>query len=76
MACHRYRMSSSDRAVTLLRALDPDAAFRASRPLGYAYMRVVDIEHTTDLDPDRIVHDIDPQARLEHIYPDAPDPAP
>jgi hypothetical protein len=60
--------------VTLVRTLDPDDAFRASRPLGYAFVRVVDIEHAADVFPDRIVHDIDPLARLEDVYPDAPDP--
>jgi hypothetical protein len=70
----RYRMSTSERADALLRELEPDVTFRASRPLGYAYVRVVDIEHPTDLSPDWLVKAIDPLARLERAYPDIPDP--
>jgi hypothetical protein len=74
MPSRRYRMSTSERADTLLRTLDLDDTFRASRPLGYAYVRVVDIEHSCEVCPDRIVHAIDPLARLEWIYPDIPEP--
>lgn len=70
----RYRMSSSERAETLLRTLDLDDTFRATRPLGYEYVRVVDIEHSSDACPDRLVHAIDPLARLEWVYPDIPEP--
>jgi hypothetical protein len=74
MASRRYSMSSSERAETLLRTLDLDDTFRASRPIGYAYVRVVDIEHASDVCPDRIVQAIDPLARLENTYPDIPEP--
>ncbi len=67
-------MSSSERADILLRTLDLDDSFRASRPLGYAYLRVVDIEHASDVCPDRLVYAIDPLARLECVYPDVPEP--
>jgi hypothetical protein len=74
MASRRYRMSSSERADALLRELELDDTFRASRPSGYAYVRVVDIEHPTDLSPDWLVHAIDPSARLERAYPDVAEP--
>ena len=67
-------MSSSERAETLLRTLDLDDTFRAYRPIGYAYVRVVDIEHSTDTSPDQIVHAVDPLAQLERDYPDVPEP--
>jgi hypothetical protein len=75
MASCRYRMSSSERADALLRELEPDHTFSASRPIGYAYVRVVDIEHPIDLCPDWLVKAIDPLARLERTYPDSPEPA-
>jgi hypothetical protein len=74
MASRRYRMSTIERAETLLRTLDPDDAFRASRPLGFAYLRVVDIEHPCTACPDHLVRDVDPLARLECVYPDSPEP--
>jgi hypothetical protein len=74
MASRRYRMSSSKLAETLLRTLDPDDTFRASRPIGHADVQVVDIEHPADACPDRLVHAIDPLARLEYTYPDIPEP--
>jgi hypothetical protein len=76
MASRRYRMSTIERAEALLRTLDPDDAFRASRPHGYAYVRVVDIEHPCDAFPDHLVRDIDPLARLECVYPEGPEPSP
>ena len=74
MPSFRFRMSSIERAETLLRMLDLDDAFRASRPNGYAYARVVDIEHAADMPPDTLVRAIDPLARLEGAYPDSPTP--
>jgi hypothetical protein len=67
-------MSSVERAEALLRLLDLDDAFRASRPIGYAYARVVDIEHAAEMPPDTLVLAIDPLARLEREYPEAPAP--
>jgi hypothetical protein len=75
MASCRYRMGSSERADALLRELEPDHTFSASRPIGYAYVRVVDIEHPTELCPDWLVKAVDPLARLERNYPDSPEPA-
>jgi hypothetical protein len=74
MAHRRYRLSSSERALTLMRELGPDDTFRASRPIGYAYIRVVDIEHPPDASPDRLVHGVDPMARLEFVRADIPEP--
>lgn len=74
MAHRRYYMSSSERAVTLMRELGLDDTFRGSRPIGYAYVRVVDIEHPPDASPDRLVHGVDPLARLESVHPDVPEP--
>jgi hypothetical protein len=65
-------MSSIERAETLLRLLDLDDAFRASRPNGYAYARIVDVEHAADMPPDTLVLAIDPLARLERAYPESP----
>jgi hypothetical protein len=73
MPSRRYRMSGTGRADALQRELDLDDTFRASRPLGCAYVRVVDIEHPTDLCPDWLVHAVDPLARLERAYADTPD---
>jgi hypothetical protein len=70
VAVHRCRLSSTERAETLLRLLDLDDAFRASQPIGYAYARVVDIEHPDDLEPDALVEALDPCARLEGQWPD------
>jgi hypothetical protein len=74
MPSRRFRMSSIERAEALLRLLDLDDAFRASRPNGYAYVRVVAVEHAADLPPDTLVFAIDPLARLEAAYPDSPTP--
>jgi hypothetical protein len=74
MPSRRYRMSSSERADALLRELESDSTFRASRPLGYAYVHVVNVEHPTDLCPDWLVKAIDPLVRLEYVYPDIPEP--
>ena len=74
MPSFRFRMSSIERAETLLRLLDLDDAFRASRPNGYAYARVVDVEHAADMPPETLVLAIDPLARLEGTYPDSPTP--
>ncbi len=74
MAHRRYHMSSSERAVTLMRELGHDDTFRASRPIGYAHVRVVDIEHPPGASPDRIVHGVDPLARLEFVHHDIPEP--
>jgi hypothetical protein len=76
MPSRRFRMSSIGRAESLLRLLDLDDAFRASRPIGYAYARVVDVEHAADMPPDTLVVAIDPLARLEGAYPDSPTPDP
>jgi hypothetical protein len=65
MAVRRYRMSTIDLAEALLRFLDTDDSFVATRPIGYAYARTVDIKHPADPLPDRIVEGIDPLARLE-----------
>jgi hypothetical protein len=65
-------MSSIERAETLLRLLDLDDAFRASRPNGYAYARIVDVEHAADMPPDTLVLAIDPLARLERADPESP----
>ena len=67
-------MSSIERAEALLRLLDLDDAFRASRPNGYAYARVVDVEHAADMPPDTLVLAIDPLARFEGAYPESPYP--
>jgi hypothetical protein len=67
-------MSSIERAQVLVRLLDLDDAFRASRPIGYAYARVVDVEHVLGALPDAIVWALDPLASLEGNYPDAPEP--
>jgi hypothetical protein len=69
-----FRMSSIQRAEALVRLLDLDDTFRASRPNGYAYARVVDVEHAADISPDALVLAIDPLARLEQAYPDSPTP--
>lgn len=74
MPCRRFRVSSIERAEALLRLLDLDDAFRASRPIGHAYARVVDVEHPEDMPPDTLVWAIDPLARLEREFPDAPAP--
>jgi hypothetical protein len=74
MPSRRFRMSSIERAEALLRLLDLDDAFRAARPNGYAYARVVDVEHATDMPPDALVLAIDPLARLERAYPESPTP--
>jgi len=76
MASRRFRMSSIELAEALLRLLDLDDAFRASRPIGYAYARVVDVEHAVDMPPDTFVLALDPLARLEREYPDSPAPSP
>ena len=68
-------MSSIDRAEALVRLLDLDETFRASRPTDYAHARVVDIEHPTDALPDKFVRALDPLARLEYAYPDIPEPS-
>jgi hypothetical protein len=67
---HRYRLSTTELAEALLRLLDLDDAFHASRPIGYAYTRVVDIEHPDDVTPDVLVRALDPHARLEHEWPE------
>jgi hypothetical protein len=74
MPSRRFRMSSIERAEALLRLMDLDDAFRASRPNGSAYARIVDIEHAADMPPDALVLAIDPLARLEQAYPDSPMP--
>ena len=74
MPSRRFRMSSIERAEALLRLLDLDDAFRASRPNGYAYARIVDVEHAPDMPPDRLVLAIDPLSRLEQAYPESPTP--
>lgn len=74
MPSFRFRMSSIERAEALLRLLDLDDAFRASRPNGYAYARVVDVEHAAEMPPITLVLAIDPLARLEQTYPDSPTP--
>jgi hypothetical protein len=74
MPCRRFRMSSIERAEVLVRLLDLDDAFRASRPIGYAYARLVDVEHPVGMPPDTLVLAIDPLARLEREFPDAPAP--
>ncbi len=71
MTVRRYRMSTIDRAETLVRFLDTDTSFVATRPIGYAYARTVDIKHPPDQLPDRIVQDLDPFARLENVWQDA-----
>ena len=76
MTSRRFRMSSIERAEALVRLLDLDDAFRASRPIGYAYARVVDIEYSVGMPPDALVLAIDPLARLEREYPDSPAPEP
>lgn len=74
MPSFRFRMSSIERAETLLRMLDLDDAFRASRPNGDAYAHVVDVERATDMPPDTLVLAIDPLARREAAYPDSSTP--
>jgi len=66
MPSRRFRMSSIERAEALLRLLDLDDAFRASRPNGYAHARVVDVEHAADM-PDALMLAVDPLARLEGV---------
>jgi hypothetical protein len=68
------RMSSIERAEALVRLLDLDDAFRASRSNGYAYARFVDVEHAADMPPDALVLALDPLARLKGAYPDSPTP--
>jgi hypothetical protein len=70
-------MSSIDRAEALVRLLDDDHAFSATRPVGYAYARTVDVEHPEDQSPDQLVRALDPFVRVEGDWPDAwPDSAP
>lgn len=75
MPSRRFHMSSIDRAEALVRLLDLDETFRASRPTGYANARVVDVIHPPDELPDTFVRALDPLARLEYAYPDVPEPS-
>lgn len=74
MPGRRFRMSSIERPEALLRLLDLDDRFRASRPNGYAYTRVVDVEHAADMPPDLLVLALDPLASLEEACPETPTP--
>ena len=73
MSIHRYRMSSTEQAEKLiwlldvLRALHLDGGLRGWRPVGYAYARIVEIDHPSDMLPNRIVSKLDPLARQEPL---------
>jgi hypothetical protein len=63
-------------AQALVRLLYIDDTFFATRPFGYANARVVDVEHPAGMLPDTLVIALDPLARIEGVYPDAPEPTP
>jgi hypothetical protein len=63
MATTYYRMSSVRRAEAALRRLEAEPGLVPSRPLGYAYLRVVRVDHPDELNPDAVVSEIDVMAR-------------
>jgi hypothetical protein len=66
-------MSSIEHAARLVQLIDAlgglelNDGLRASRPLGYAYLRCVDIESPGETLPKAIVAELDPLARLESV---------
>ena len=75
MATTYYRMSSVRRAEAVLRRLEVEPGFVPSRLLGYAYLRIVRVDHPDELNPDDVVGDIDAMARRVPD-PTAPPPHP
>jgi hypothetical protein len=64
MATRYYHMNSLLAAEAVLRRLESEPGFYPSRPLGYAYRKVVRVDYSDDLDPDLVVREADPAARL------------
>jgi hypothetical protein len=64
MATSYYRMNSLLAAEAVVRRLESEPGFYPSRPLGYAHRKVVRVDHASGLDPEPLVHEVDPGARL------------
>lgn len=64
MATRYYRMSSLLMAESVLRRIAAEPGVYPSRPLGYAHRKVVRVDYAEGLDPDAMIREIDPMARL------------
>jgi hypothetical protein len=64
MATCYYRMNSLFAAEAVMRRLESEPGFSPSRPLGYAYRKVVRVDSADGVDPERFVREVDPGARL------------
>ena len=64
MATRYYRMTSLPMAQAVLRRLAADSRFHPSRPLGYAYLKIVRVDSADDSNPDTLVLEVDATARL------------
>ena len=64
MAPRYYRMNSLVATDEVLRRLESEPGCYPSRPLGYAHRKVVRVDYADGLNPDRLVRQIDPGARV------------
>jgi hypothetical protein len=64
MATRYYHMNSLLAAEAVLRRLESEPGFYLSRPLGYAHRKVVRVDYPDGLDPEPLVREADPGARI------------